>query len=254
MAPQKKLKVDVSTNPAEVAGSLISKWLIELGDRPVLFLIAGGSAQEVLDYVDPESLVVAGPNITVTATDERYTDDVGDSNFGSLQITPFYDDLIATGAYCIDTQVLSGETFEENAQRFETNLKEWKRDFPKGIVIGLFGVGSDGHTAGIIPEAISLKKFDELFNSEKIVATLDLTKNSAKNSEKSKNESNPHLLRVTTTFTFMREWIDRAVVYMAGANKLPALELMQADKGSLNQTPARIFREMKDVVICTDIQ
>ncbi len=233
------IKVHSSKKPAEDAGDYLSGLFATAGDKPVLLLLAGGSSFDVLNFIDPNSL---GSNITVTVTDEIYTDDVGDSNFGTLQILPFYDALINVDALCIDTQILASESFEENTERFNRNLVEWKKDFPRGVVISLIGVGDDGSVAGIIPGILSDKDFDEKFNGKEMAAGMDC------------GDKNKHQFRVSTTLNFLRDSVDQALVYMVGENKNNSLKNISAEAGDIHVTPSRIFNEMKSVIVFTDIE
>lgn len=231
------LKIQTSDDPKHDAGAYINSLLATYFETPVLLMLAGGSAREVVSIIDPELL---SENITVTVTDDRYTDDLDDNNFAALQATHFYNDLIDAGAYCIDTQIFQGESHKEHAGRFAKNLAEWRRDFPNGKIIALFGVGEDGHIAGIIPGVLGDEDFDKAFNNKNIIAT-DLEATGSK-----------HILRTTVTIPFMRE-IDFPLVYITGIEKTEALANIVAKEGSLYKTPARILQEMKDPLIFTDI-
>ena len=103
------------------------------------------------------------------------------------------------------------------------------------------GVGKDGHTAGVMPFPESKKLFEDLFLDQEWVASFDAT---------GKSE---HKLRFTTTLTFIKKQVDHAVVYVQGKDKKEALEKISDKKGELYEIPAKIFCEMKDVVLCTDI-
>ena len=234
---EKKITVESSTKPAEAAGHYISDLLAVHHGRPILLMLAGGSALEVLNHINPQYL---GAHITVTVTDERFTDDVLENNFSNLQSVSFYNDLVSVDAFCIDTQIYGDETITGHAERFEKNINDWRRDFPKGIIIALYGIGEDGHVAGIIPGVMSEEEFLKRMDGERLVAYLDAG---------SKNE---RPLRVTTTFKLMR-LVDFPLFYIIGEEKRDALEMALSEKGSLTETPARIIQEMKPLSIFTDM-
>ncbi|MEI6490873.1 MAG: 6-phosphogluconolactonase, partial [bacterium] len=108
------------------------------------------------------------------------------------------------------------------------------RDFPKGKIIALFGVGKDGHIAGMIP---GTENFEEKFNNPEIWA-VDL--------------KDKKFERTTTTFSFLK-LIDFPLVYISGVEKAEVLALTVAKEGDLHQTPARILNEMKEPIVFTDI-
>lgn len=207
--------------------------------------MAGGSAREVLEYINSEYL---SPDITVMVTDERFTDDLEHNNFDVLQTTHFYNELTQQDAYCINTSLFAGDDIDLHAARFEKNIRDWMQDFPKGAIIGLFGIGTDGHTAGIIPGIYNDEEFDKKFNDgARFVATVDA------------GDKNEFPLRDTVTFPFMRR-IDLPLFYVKGdvegLKKNALIAAMSALDSSLkvSDVPARIMLEMKAPVVFTDIE
>lgn len=188
--------------------------------NPVLFLASGGSCLELL-----EGLYI-GENGMVSVLDERYSTDPAVQNFAQLleRVHPIT---------CIDTRVREHETLGQLAQRFEKELREWKEKNPNGNMVITQGMGQDGHTAGIMPQIV----FDD---EKKWVAGYDA------------KERNEYPLRVTCTFTFLRQ-VDYSIAYITGEKKKEALLRLLAEEGTLEETPARIMREMKNVKIFTDI-
>ncbi len=225
------LRIQTTDNPKGEAGAYINSLLASYADKPVLLVLPGGSSREIIDLLAGELLT---DQVTITVTDERYTDDLEENNFAHIQGTSFYNASIEAGSFCIDTQIFSGESHEEHAKRFDKNLKEWKRDFPNGKIIALFGVGKDGHIAGMIP---GTENFEEKFNNPEIYA-IDLV--------------DTKFERTTTTFPFLKQ-IDFPLVYISGSEKSDALAKIVAKEGDLHQTPARILNEMKEPIVFTDI-
>ncbi len=224
----------------KAAGDYLNDILAQYVDRPVLLLLAGGSSLAVLEYINPEYL---SADLTVTVTDDRFSDELDINNFAILQSTNFYNSLIDVDAFCINTQPNPGETIEECATRFERNIKEWKADFPKGIIIALYGMGADGHTGGMIPGVLGKEEFDTKFNTKNIlVESIDA---------EGKSE---YPLRISTTLSFMRDMVDHAVFYITGENKRSAFEKAMSGEGEYSEIPARVMTEMKDAVVFTDIQ
>jgi 6-phosphogluconolactonase/glucosamine-6-phosphate isomerase/deaminase len=231
--------IDSSDHPLEGASKHINDILAVHIDRPILLLVAGGSAMPIVEGINPEYLTDL---LTVTVTDERFTDDIEHSNFDTLQTTAFYNELIQVGAFCINTSIFEGDTLEIHAQRFEKNINEWRKEFPKGIIIGLFGMGADGHIAGIIPGIYTTDEFTERFLGSKAVATV---------SDSTGKSAFEH--RVTVTLSFMKE-IDFPLVYLTGDTKIDALRKAIDPQADITQVPAKIVQELKSPVIFTDIQ
>lgn len=231
------IHITTTAQAASEAGKYISDLLALHIDSPVLLLVGGGSALAALEHINPEYLE---NNLTVTVTDERFTEDVEHNNFAMLQTTPFYNDLIQVDAFCINTQLFGDDTPELHRARFEKNIRDWQKEFPKGKIIGLFGMGADGHVAGIIPGVYGAEEFAQKFEGKDYVAVVDAT---------GKNEQP---LRVTTTFTFMKA-VDYPLFLITGENKRAALVRALAEEGTLNETPVRIIHEMKKPEIFTDI-
>ncbi len=220
----------------------ISAVLEQEQGKDILLLLAGGSAFAVYDAILPQWL---SSYVTIAMTDDRFSHELDINNSHILQATDFYNECINNDVYFISTEVWGEEKPEDLAVRFEHGLRKWREEFPSGVVIGVFGVGEDGHTCGIIPEAnksaTSKKLFTERFeNTDKWVVGYT-------------TERNQYRERITITNTFIKENVDHAVVYVSGEKKRKAIEKLVAASGEVSQTPARVLREFKDVEIFTDI-
>lgn len=206
---------------------------------PVLFLVSGGSALKLIDAIDSNAF---NPNLTIGVLDERFSADPAVNNFSQLSQTSFYAKAKAAGCTFVDTRVQNNETIESLTWRFTQALKDWKENHHRGGIIITQGIGSDGHTAGILPFPEDEPGFEKLFNQPDVwVVHYDAA------------GKNPYPWRVTTTLSFLR-LVDHAIVFICGQDKQVALLKTVAETGSLAQTPARIIREMNDVAIYTDIQ
>lgn len=246
-----------SGESVQKAGEYINDILAQYVDTPVLFLIAGGSASSVLDYVKPEYL---GPDMTVTTTDDRFSTELDVNNFSILQTTSFYNSLVQSDAFCISTEPFEEETLQAYANRFEKNLREWKQDFPKGVIIALYGIGKDGHTGGMIPGLMDKKDFEAEFNNpEKLVGIFD-----AKTYKGGQNaDAFEYPQRISTSIPFMKEWVNHAVFYMSGNQKKEVFDNIKRrkEKGDMKDDstvdysidPSSVIHFMKDVVLFTDI-
>ncbi len=231
--------IEVSENPAKEAGRYLNDLLSLHINKPVLFLVAGGSSLDVLEYILPEFIP---ENLTITVTDERFTDDMDQNNFDVLQSTKFYSDVSEVESSVINTAVFAGDDLDFHAARFEKNLREWIAEFPNGKIIALYGIGADGHTAGIIPHVYEGDLFEQKFNSDSLVATvLD------------KAELGGFPERVTTTFSFMKK-VHFPIFYAKGEGKRIALQNALKDDTKLSDTPAHIIKELKGAILFTDLK
>lgn len=231
------VEVIIADNPKEAAGAAISDLFAKFSGTEILFLVAGGSSLDVLEYVAEDDI---SSQMTVVVTDERVTDELDINNYAQLQASPFWNKLVRNDAYSIPTELL-GRNSEELRDAYDAALKKWKVDFPKGVVIGLYGIGEDGHTAGIIPGVYPEKEFDARYLGNRYAE------------EFSALDKGAFPFRVTTTLSFMRDIVDVAFFYVKGEAKADALKATLLADGDIHKTPARIMHDMKKVFVFTDI-
>jgi 6-phosphogluconolactonase/glucosamine-6-phosphate isomerase/deaminase len=220
----------------------ISNILKKEQGKDILLMLAGGSAFAVYDAILPQGL---SNKVTISMTDDRFSHELDINNSHILQATDFYNEAINADAYYISTEVWHENKPEELAERFEYGLRKWREEFPDGVVVAVFGVGEDGHTCGMIPGGgtSSGKKFSgiELFEkTDKWVVGFS-------------TPNNEHHERVTITMPFIRNNVDYAVAYISGDKKQKVFEKLIAEKGSLEDTPARILKEIKNIEFFTDL-
>ncbi len=206
---------------------------------PTLLLLAGGSSLGFLEYVDP---AVISSRTTIGMFDERFSADSGVNNFSLFLKTEFAGRAGKTDAGFLDSRVLPGESLTNFGPRIEKYLKSWLENNPEGKVLATFGIGSDGHTGGMMPYPENPKHFEELFEGDRLYASYNAI---------GKNE---YPLRGSTTMTFIRKHIKERIIFAAGENKRGALERILAEKGGLAETPAGIHRESADAILFTDIK
>ena len=225
----------------EAAKALNSLFTAQKG-KNFLFLSSGGSSLKLLEEIDVSHF---GPSSTIAVLDERYSEDPETNNFAQLRKTEFYKATAARGAHFIDSRPLRGESIGSFAARFEQKLKDWTAEAgADGEIIASAGVGPDAHTSGIMPYPENHEFFDEKFDAaDSWIAFYDA------------QGKNPHRMRITTTFPFLRK-IGAVVVYITGEAKRPALEALVSENGTLYESPCRVWRELADPAnaeIYTDI-
>jgi len=223
------------TNKIDDAAEFIFASIFEQlkSNKKVLFFLTGGSAiavgakvAELLRNISDKNLI---KNLTISLTDERYGD-VGhkDSNWQQLLENGF------SLAQAKLIPILTGENRDIAVEKFNENLeRKFKRADYK---IGLFGIGADGHTAGILPEssAVNAEAYAFGYKTEKFE-------------------------RITIT-PKMIEKLDEAIIWAQGENKWPIIKnLLEAPTESvgknnldISKQPAQILKKVPLLTIFTD--
>lgn len=205
----------------DVASSISSIVLDKLKEnKKVLFFVAGGSAIKVVVKIAEIIKKYDYKGLTIMLTDERYGE-IGHADSNWYQ-------LIQNGFDLPETRLiptLTGKERIETAREWEEVMKE-QLDI-SDYRIGLFGIGSDGHTAGILPES-------EAIISEELVCTY-LT---------------PKFPRITMTFKAI-EKLDEAFVFAQGEEKWKIFEHFKEDI-DLAKQPAQILKRIPKLTIFTD--
>ncbi len=202
----------------------------------VLFLSSGGSALSVLRLIPSDIL---GDYLTVGILDERYDETNESNNFTQLSKTKFYKNAKDAGCSFVDTSVKKGQTQEELASYFEEELKEWTDKNPTGKIVATIGVGTDGHTSGMMPFPENPRRFSGLFESDRWIVAYNAT------------DKNQFKKRVTTSITFLK-MINDVFVLITGEGKVRAFLQMQKE-GSLAEIPARILEKLNGSVYIDEV-
>lgn len=188
--------------------------------QEVLWLIPGGSAIEVAAAVSQRLHGIDLSKLTVTLTDERYGP-VGhpDSNWHQLEQAG----LNLPGARLVP--VLHGHSVEDTTVEFARHLQEYCQG--AAYCLGFFGMGADGHTAGVLPD------------SPAVSATAWAA-----------NYQGSDFMRITMTPPAIAA-LDEAVVYAMGEAKLSALQNLRQDV-PLTKQPAQALKKVKQFTIFND--
>lgn len=253
-------KFETKQEAAAAAGEALNSLLKQNQNLPVLLMISGGSALALLDYVNSSSLA---ENLTVTMLDERFTpleasaksatvadgnlpltglsQDATINNFSQLQRLDFYQLAQEQGVNFIGTMPRPGENMEDMRARWEIALKKWRADNPRGKIFATFGMGADGHIAGIFPYPEDAAFFENNFKNQHWLAGYKAA---------GKNE---YPERITVTFTFLKN-IDEAILFVCGEEKRPALEKLIKGDSRPHELPALGLYETKHFQIFSDIK
>jgi len=178
----------------------------------VIWLVSGGS--NIAISVDAARLLddELTRKLVIMQTDERYVAlDSNDCNWHQLQNAGFDTKQATTFPMLIE-----GESRDETATRYnETVLREF---IAADYIIGQFGVGSDGHIAGIKPDSVAS-------TSDALVC----------------GYQGEDFERVTLTFPALQQ-VDEALAFVFGEAKRPILKQLLGDIPSLAEFPAGVLR------------
>jgi 6-phosphogluconolactonase/glucosamine-6-phosphate isomerase/deaminase len=191
--------------------------------RRVVWLVSGGSnvaiSAEAMRLVNSST----SPQLVVMQVDERFVaPDSPDSNWKQLLDAGF-----DTGkATCYPVLNRAAKTLEETAAAYaEVVAREFEA---ADYIIGQFGVGSDGHVAGIKPHSPAV-------TSEEYVTGYPWD----------------DFQRVTLTFPAIRR-VDAACSFIFGGDKRPVLDRLSAGSSPLEDFPAGVLCEILDSTVYND--
>jgi 6-phosphogluconolactonase/glucosamine-6-phosphate isomerase/deaminase len=202
---------------AYLAASIVHS--LEMDNR-TLWLIPGGSgiavAAAACKLLEGEDL----HNLTVMLTDERFGP-VGhkDSNWQQLQATGF----ALPGARLVP--VLVGKDRATTTAAFENSLKMFM-DYTE-YRLGFFGIGDDGHTAGILPGSPAVQA--ETLAASYAAGVFE---------------------RITMTPKAISR-LDEAIVYAVGEIKWPVLDALETEV-PLTKQPAQALKTVPNLTIFND--
>lgn len=189
----------------------------ELEHNDVLLLLSGGS------NVDLGVAVVKKLNrkLTVGLIDERYGP-IGhkDSNWQKL-----LDAGLDTNNVELLPVLEPGFSTTETAVAY--SLKLQKATIQNQTIIGIFGIGEDGHTAGVLPQSTAVGSMDT-FTSY----------------------TGPDFERLTITPTFF-EHINIAFLVAYGDNKRAKLEELKTDI-TVGDQPAQALKDVSELIVYND--
>lgn len=184
---------------------------LQAHDR-VIWLVPGGSnisiSVEAARLLDEELTC----KLVVMQTDERFVAlDSNDCNWKQLREAGFDTKQAETFPMLVE-----GDSRDETAERYsETVLREF---IVADYIVGQFGVGSDGHIAGIKPDSPAS-------TSDELVC----------------GYQGEDFERVTLTFPALQQ-VDEAFGFIFGEAKRPVLEQLLGDIPSLAKFPAGVLR------------
>lgn len=190
-------------------------------DESVLWLVPGGSAMKIATQVLAQLEDTDTSKLCITLTDERYgRPNHPDENWSQLGQMGF--DVSTINAY----RVLRGEDAETTAQDFSAKLQQLFGTYD--YKIGLFGIGADGHTAGIKPHTVAV-------TSDEYAAQFE----------------GADFARVTMTPRAVAE-LDEVVAYAHGAEKHETLRSLLNEEVALIDQPAQVLKTVPTSTLFSD--
>ena len=219
------MKYIYTNDPIEMAAKDVADRLIEhlsRGER-VLWLVSGGSSIPIAIMASKKILDINLSKLFVSITDERYGS-VGHNDENWQQLLDGGFDLPGANLY----RPLIGADIQKTTAAFNEWLLE---QFNKSSYsLGIFGLGADGHTAGIKPGS-----------------------SAAKSTELAMSFTAEDFERVTISFVAIAR-IKDAIIQASGANKRQIIHDLMYYNLPVEEQPAQILKTIPDTTIYTNIQ
>ena len=206
----------------DVASSIANSIKNQLNQgKHVLFMVSGGSSIEVEVKVSTLIKSIPHQNLTVMMIDERY------GSLGHKDCN--WEKLIKDGFDLPEAKlipILTGDDKPTTTEKFKLALEE---EFKKAdYKIGLFGVGVDGHTAGILPDS-------EAVTCEDLVCSYETSTFS----------------RITITEKAILKF-DEAVAFIKGEEKWGEVKNLLEEDIDVSKQPSQILKKVPLLTIFTD--
>jgi 6-phosphogluconolactonase/glucosamine-6-phosphate isomerase/deaminase len=227
------MEIHTSQKPLQAAANALSQALETYKNNDILLILAGGSALQVLDEVNTNSI---NEYVTIMMMDERFSTTATENNFLQLTKTLFYTKLTNSQCNFLPSVPTEGESHADFSHRMELQLNTYLEEHPNTTVLALFGIGPDGHTGAIFP--MEQASFIDTYGQGNLYTQVVYDKN-------------PFAKRSSITPKFIKGYITESFVYVTGANKLPILSTL-ADPYELHELPAYIHNQI-DSKLFTDL-
>jgi len=228
-------KTTTETGFKDAARKLIE--LVNAQPGQVLLLLSGGSSLNI-----PNFLLCRDFNnpVTVLLGDDRFSRKEDENSFLTLSCTT----LMTNTTDCshvtfISTTPNENESLEDFGVRYEQVILDWQLKYPGGSIIALFGVGEDGHLAGMMP-FLEKEEWEKLFLSTKNAVSYD-----------AKHRS-PYPLRATITGSFIQKSITCGIAFALGAKKERIIQRLINEDIPYHTMPAQLLKTIPNCTLITD--
>jgi 6-phosphogluconolactonase/glucosamine-6-phosphate isomerase/deaminase len=189
----------------------------------VLWLLCGGSNVQLELDVFHNLQHANAQNLTISLVDDRFvSQDSPDGNWRQLLDGGLSDERARLEPPIVDWNLELEAAAQDWAKRLQQRLDE------ADVVIAIYGIGPDGHIAGIVPQGVAVSE------QEKLVIGYE----------------GKDFPRLTTTPVLLSQ-LDLAIAVVMGEVKKPALEQLQTELPPVQQ-PAQLLKQAVELIVYTD--
>lgn len=225
---------ELAQKTAEFVSQELEKYL---SHGSSLLLLSGGSVSSdvVLPLIRLLDNLSSLQNLHIALVDERYGEPFHEqSNQLLLKNTGLFDFLEKKKTSAVFPLGMAGESMTQIGQMYDKKLTELF-EISQGRIIGILGIGEDGHTAGIKPQE-NPEAYRQLFDQDTLVVEYT-------HSDFQRITLSPKGIELLTTI----------VVYAKGEKKRPALvKLLSAKAEEVYKYPALMLKKHLNCHVFTD--
>jgi 6-phosphogluconolactonase/glucosamine-6-phosphate isomerase/deaminase len=230
------MKNSYSSTPKEDAGAHITAVLKEKSDVPTLLVLSGGSCAQILPHLRIEARTAP---LVIAFGDERFTTTKEGNHYAQFRESDFYRELPEENISLVPSLPLPGEDHQSFAKRMNDAYETFLDAYPNAYALGIFGIGEDGHTAGIFPGPE--KEFLQTYRrtEEYCIPVVYL--------------QSRYPQRISVTPAFIEDVLDEVVLFATGTNKCEnILDYMFNRSFEEYQIPALIPASHPQSILFTD--
>lgn len=224
------MDIHTTDSPAKLLGRELSEH-INTHPSDVICLLSGGSALDVVEYIQVEknecrTIFMMG--------DERWSREQTTNN--TLQLQARYPEHVVTKSL-IETIPNESESLVDFATRIEKTFLEKVSLLTNVKIFMVLGIGTDGHTAGIFP--MDKESFQETYRDDTTYVPVHVEG-----------------LTIDSRASFTPHWIlthvDEIFAFVVGDSKHAILESLVHETKELHERPAELLKLHTQSHIYTD--
>lgn len=223
-------------DPSTAAARALSKKLAYVSHRPIHLLLSGGSSDTIYHALVQNDLLPRDCSaLTIGLIDERWGHVSHEKSNMKRVIETGLADVISKRGGSIRWILGVSDTPDASAVSYD----QWLHDAPKKTqILAVLGIGSDGHTAGMLPLRETPDMYRRLFHDTAYAVYYE-------------NEHTTHKKRITVTATYIAQ-IDWFCGVLLGESKQPVIRAFRTNTFPQEHVfPSQVLSE-KDGVFYTD--